>query len=477
MKGNSDHFIEVRRGLSPGINSLQAGVRFVEGAIAALVVLLASLGTSPVRAQTPSPHPGIDAYLRGNYDLAIVYFTRAIAREPGNAIIYNDRAMAYRAKGDLDRALGDLNTALQLNPGYATAYSNRGLIYQARTEYDLAIADFNRAIELNPQDGGAYACLGRVYLAKGNNDQAIYDESEAIRILPGKPGPYKYRGDAYMAKGDREKAIADYDQASRLKAGATAPPVATAVAPPSGEPRENVPAPSMAGLSPPPAPFPPSAMAPPGVAIPIPSRKTGSGVFVTSDGIILTAAHVVAHARVIDVLADGKRWPAHLVKADPVNDVAILRCEGGGFTPLPIASSREIRLGQSVFTVGFPDVEIQGYDAKYTDGVISSLDGMRDDPTKCQISVPVQPGNSGGPLCDEDGNLVGIIVSTLNPLVVAQLTRNLPQNVNYAVKSDYILPLLQGVGPLPRVHADTAARRTEDVVEAVRASAVLITAY
>jgi S1-C subfamily serine protease len=144
---------------------------------------------------------------------------------------------------------------------------------------------------------------------------------------------------------------------------------------------------------------------------------------------------------------------------------------------LPIASSKEARTGATVFTVGFPNIQFQGFDPKLTKGEISSQTGFRDDPREWQISVPIQPGNSGGPLCDENGNLIGIVESTLNPLTMAKIEGEIPQNVNYAVKSSYVLPLLDDAQNLPQPRGDTGGKKFEDVVDSVRPSTVLILVY
>jgi S1-C subfamily serine protease len=94
-------------------------------------------------------------------------------------------------------------------------------------------------------------------------------------------------------------------------------------------------------------------------------------------------------------------------------------------------------MGQDVFTVGYPNPGLQGVSAKYTKGTISSLTGFKDDLRLYQISIPIQPGNSGGALLDEHGNALGVVMAMLNAKTTFQVSGSLPQNVNYAVKSLY----------------------------------------
>jgi S1-C subfamily serine protease len=135
-------------------------------------------------------------------------------------------------------------------------------------------------------------------------------------------------------------------------------------------------------------------------------------------------------------------------------------------------------LGQTVATIGFPNIEIQGFSPKVTRGEISSLNGIGDDPRSWQISVPVQPGNSGGPLLDENGNLVGMVESKLS-VEAAKATNDIPQNVSYAVKSTYALALLDAYldssAPLP--NESSQAPRFEDMVARAQQSVVLILVY
>ena len=93
---------------------------------------------------------------------------------------------------------------------------------------------------------------------------------------------------------------------------------------------------------------------------------------------------------------------ARVVKVDAANDLALLKAEGR-FASLPISPSRAVKLGCMVATVGFPNIGLQGFAPKFARGEIASLSGAGDDARYFQISVPVQPGNSGGALVDDRG--------------------------------------------------------------------------
>jgi hypothetical protein len=163
---------------------------------------------------------------------------------------------------------------------------------------------------------------------------------------------------------------------------------------------------------------------------------SGTGFFITKDGHILTCLHVVQDAARIEIYVGDKMCPANLVRSDPNNDLAILKVTGS-FPALAFSPHRAAKMGQDVFTVGYPNPGLQGVSAKYTKGTISSLTGFQDDLRLYQISVPIQPGNSGGPLLDENGNILGVVMAMLNAKKTFEISGSLPQNVNYAVKSLY----------------------------------------
>jgi S1-C subfamily serine protease len=206
------------------------------------------------------------------------------------------------------------------------------------------------------------------------------------------------------------------------------------------------------------------------------ARRVGTGFFITDNGYLLTCFHVVNNAASIEVGTTRGLFSAELVQSDPDKDVALLKVTGT-FSSLPLASSNSVELGEPVFTIGFPDPTLQGWQPKLTRGEISSLDGAQDDPDEYQISVPVQPGNSGGALMNEHGNVVGIVASQLKAWVALAATGVLPENVNYAIKSSCARTLLDFVpgGPLklkPEYLSDD--RKFEDVVQASQAAVALV---
>src|SRR5580700_6796925 len=99
-------------------------------------------------------------------------------------VVFNNRGIAYRAKGDLDRAIADYTEAIRLDPNYDVAYQNRGRSYFAKRDYDHAIADYDQALRINPRYRFAYVNRGLAYFAKHDAARAVADYSEAVKIDP-----------------------------------------------------------------------------------------------------------------------------------------------------------------------------------------------------------------------------------------------------------------------------------------------------
>lgn len=177
------------------------------------------------------------------------------------------------------------------------------------------------------------------------------------------------------------------------------------------------------------------------------NQSQGSGFLLAETGIVVTNYHIVKDSSNIEVLFPqvGITVKAKLALKDVANDLVILRLTDFNFSnifstniPYSIALSNSVKLGQEVFTLGFPLGAILGKSARVSTGTINSLYGIQDDPRLFQISNPIQPGNSGSPLFNQNGEIVGIVVATLNAKYFYENTDVIPQNVNFAIKSDYI---------------------------------------
>ena len=203
-------------------------------------------------------------------------------------------------------------------------------------------------------------------------------------------------------------------------------------------------------------------------------KVSGPGFFISEDGYLITNNHVVRNARSVKVKTGEYVFPAEVVRIDERDDLALLKVSGR-FKALPI-SSIDAGLGDPVFTIGFPDIVLQGTQPKFTDGKISSLTGLMDDPDEYQISVPVQPGNSGGPLVDLHGNVQGVIVARLDDRAALLSAGSLPQNVNYALKGRLLRNFLN---PLPQIKLaeNERAEAGGSAVETVQKSVAIVLVY
>ena len=176
----------------------------------------------------------------------------------------------------------------------------------------------------------------------------------------------------------------------------------------------------------------------------------GSGFLLSHTGLVVTNYHVIANMDNIEISFTGIKtiYTAEVVIKDMINDIAILRIldypkdAEARDVPFKLARSSKVRLGEDVFTIGFPLGQVLGSQPRLSTGKISSFYGVLDDPRLFQISNPLQPGNSGGALFNGQGEIIGVVVASLNAKYFYEEANIIPQNVNFAIKSDYLINLI-----------------------------------
>jgi S1-C subfamily serine protease len=195
-----------------------------------------------------------------------------------------------------------------------------------------------------------------------------------------------------------------------------------------------------------------------------PAMSLGTGFFVGPGGNVLTSYHVIDGAERIGCRTpDGKLLSATLELGSRANDLALLKVNMRPAAYLSFAPPASIHPGDRVFTIGYGAPNYLGVnEPRFTDGTISALSGVGAEDAYMQISVPVQPGNSGGPLVNEAGQVVGVIAAQAAVDEFVKIEGVLPQSINWAVKSDYASPLLAGAGPQARRSRDEAIRNARE---------------
>ena len=168
---------------------------------------------------------------------------------------------------------------------------------------------------------------------------------------------------------------------------------------------------------------------------------SGTSFAITRNGHLVTNYHVVQDLNSIVVYDQNKKaHKAEVLAVDPVNDLAILGINEKT-RPLYLDATSRVRKGSDIATLGFPNIDVQGTEAKFTNGSVTAESGLGGDIRFFQVSAPIQPGNSGGPLLDSHGSVIGVITSKLSDKYMLQKGA-VAQNVNYAVKVQYLLAMV-----------------------------------
>lgn len=204
-----------------------------------------------------------------------------------------------------------------------------------------------------------------------------------------------------------------------------------------------------------------------------PALTTGTGFFVTAAGHLVTNEHVVRGCdQISGRLASGEVFPLSLLATDPRNDLAILKGTGGRVFGSLRRSAPP--LGERVVIYGFPLAGELAVSGNLTTGLISATAGLRGDSGQFQISAPIQPGNSGGPVLDELGLVVAVVQSKLDAVRAQRITGDVPQNINFAIKGAVLKSFLESEGIRYDEKASGDRRRESAIAEAAKRYTALV---
>jgi len=172
------------------------------------------------------------------------------------------------------------------------------------------------------------------------------------------------------------------------------------------------------------------------------SASSGSGFAVSSDGHVITNNHVIDGCQRIQIHQKGKSIPATVVSFDPSNDLALLQ---GDFRPSTVfaLSKERPELLQDIYVAGYPFGQKISTSVKVTKGIISSLTGIGNNFSNIQIDAALQPGNSGGPILNDKGNVVGVAVAKLDLAVALEEFGVIPEDTNFGIKTNVVRSLLE----------------------------------
>ena len=205
--------------------------------------------------------------------------------------------------------------------------------------------------------------------------------------------------------------------------------------------------------------------------------SSGTGFFISAAGHVLTNAHVINECSSLTVESIGKpAEKAVLVASDTKNDLAVIQTNGRA-TRAAAFRAGGVRQGESVVAYGFPLSGAIASTGNVTTGNVSALAGFHDDSRMLQISAPVQPGNSGGALMDMTGAVVGVVVGKLNAAKFMEVTGDIPQNVNFAIKAHVAKGFLESHGVEYETAPKAKGLSVADVADAARAFSVRVLCY
>jgi len=364
---------------------------------------------------------------------------------------------------------------------------------------DKELIELKNNIRLNPNSAAAYHNLGVALYSLNNNQEAINAFKESIRLRPDNPETHYNLSIAYDAIKDGKNAITTMIESGKIYSRRN--DQAGKIIARNGlnsyyseydfEPEDF--GQTYAIIPDRPFPVNPNPILPQTKG-PTPQSGTGSGFFVSKMGHVITNAHVVQNCKKITIGDNAnKQVPAELINTDKSNDLALLKLstlemasaesksliQKLGIVVVPLASkgllrSDDVRLGEKVLVAGYPFGDVFSNTIKVTSGIVSATRGAGDDSGQFQLDAAVQPGNSGGPIYDSGGNIVGVVISQLDKLKMAKAIGSLPENVNFGIKASTVRQFLISSGLPSKKSERTEEKSTEQLAEIAKNQALMV---
>ena len=429
-----------------------------------------------------------DSYYRlDQYQNAIAAYKNALLIKPDAPDVHNGLGNTYRKLGQHQDAIVSYKKVLLVEPDRASAHFKLGWVYGESGQYQEAIASYKEAIRIKPNDASAHYNLGLIYKKIGQYQEAITSHKEAIRIKPDDAdarnnlneleqmlADERLAREQRLFKEERKKnellqKIKEADRLARERKLLEEERKRFEAA----ENRQR------------------QAQA---IEETIPQSRSGSGFFISKMGHVITNAHVVQNCNKVTIGDNSnKQVSAEIISTDRSNDLALLKLSthekvsagsqslirklGAAVVPLMangLLRSEDVRLGEKILVAGYPFGDFFSNTIKVTTGVVSATRGLSDDSGQFQLDAAIQPGNSGGPIYDSGGNIVGVVIAQLDKLMVAEAIGSLPENVNFGIKASTVRQFLTSSG-LPSKKSERAeGKSTEQLAGIAQNQALMV---
>ncbi|MBT3923881.1 MAG: tetratricopeptide repeat protein, partial [Nitrospina sp.] len=369
---------------------------------------------------------------------------------PDNALTNSILGTAYNKLGQYQKAIASYKEAIRLDPNNGLRHGRLGIAYFKLGHYQEATASLKEALRINPNYSKARKTLNKIEGMKDWEKQIVQKERKQFEAQGNTKEADRLARERKLLEEERNK----LEQLRLAEKNKQRPP------------KEQTPQ----------------------------SGSGGSGFFVSKMGHVITNAHVVKDCNRVTVGDNAnKQVPAEVINTDGSNDLALLKLSSLDMASaesksliqklsikvVPIASkgllrAEDVKLGEKVLVAGFPFGVLFSNTIKVTTGIVSATRGGGDDSGQFQLDAAVQPGNSGGPIYDSGGNIVGVVISRLNRKNMAKVIGDMPENMNFGIKASTVRQFLVASGLPPKKAEQTEEKSTQQLAEIAQNQALMV---